>query len=117
MLHSEANRYKDKLRAVLSQGGRFVCPRHGAVVPAPSDSKPAHVDAPDAQIEVVLADLARRGAAKPKNEQTLRNTIAAAFQQKLAEEELSALLARLQAREYVSISDGKVDYTLPGGDV
>jgi len=108
--------YKDKLRAVLSHRGRFVCP--GQQVGQPVSHDPASIGTAkaDDQISLVLADLARRGAARPRKEKSLRNTIAAVFQKKLAEEELSDLLARLQAKEYVSISDGKVNYKLPARD-
>lgn len=108
--------YKEKLRAVLNHKGKFVCPRqHAAAAPV---IPPADAPEPeDAQISLVIADLVRRGASRPRKEQTLRNTIAAVFQKTLAEEELSSLLARLQDRKYLSITDGRVGYKLPGGDV
>ena len=84
------------------------------VASAPVIAIPNAPEAEDAQIALVIADLARRGASRPRKEQTLRNTIAAVFQKKLAEEELSSLLARLQDRKYLSITDGKVGYKLPG---
>jgi len=108
--------YKEKLRAVLNHKGKFVCPRQHAT-PARVIATADAPEAEDAQVALVIADLARRGASRPRKEQTLRNTIAAVFQKKLAEEELSALLARLQDRKYLSITDGKVGYKLPGGDV
>lgn len=107
--------YKEKLRAVLNHRGKFVCPGKGATSETAGSS--AGIEAEDAQVAAVVADLARRGASKPRKEQTLRNTIAAAFQKKLAEEELNSLLARLQDRKYLSITDGKVGYKLPGPDV
>lgn len=99
---------KDKLRAVLNHKGPFACPRKSA---PPMLADGVHHE--DPQLSVVVADLHRRGSARPRKEKTLRNTIAATFQQKLAEEELSDLLARLEARAFVSISDGKVTYNLP----
>lgn len=107
--------YKEKLRAVLSHKGKFVCPRQQAN-PASANATSA-LETEDPQIALVIADLARRGASRPRKEQTLRNTVAAVFQKQLAEDELSALLTRLQDRKYLSITDGKVGYKLPGGDV
>ena len=109
--------YKEKLRAVLSHRGQFVCPRQQTLELASSSPAPITVAPTDDQLTLVLADLARRGAARPRKEKTLRNTIAAVFEKKLAEEELSDLLARLQAKDYVRMSDGKVDYKLPARDV
>lgn len=107
--------YKEKLRAVLNHKGEFVCPRQ-PTTHAPARATPEAPENDEAQIALVLADLVRRGASRPRKEQTLRNTIAAVFQKKLAEEQLSGLLARLQDRKYLSITDGKVGYKLPGGD-
>jgi hypothetical protein len=108
--------YKDKLLAVLNHRGPFVCPK-APMAPTAVKSVPLGVEpGGNPQVSIVLANLQRRGASKPRKEQTLRNTIAAVFQQQLAEEELSALLARLQSDRYVSITDGKVIYNLPGND-
>jgi hypothetical protein len=107
--------YKEKLRSVLNHRGMFVCPRqHANLVGA--TAQPAVPEADDPQVALVVADLTRRGTSRPKKEQTLRNTVASVFQKRLAEEELSALLARLQDRKYLSIIDGVVGYRLPKQD-
>jgi hypothetical protein len=109
--------YKEKLRAVLSHRGKFVCPRSAAGLAAVGPSAET-AENDDAQIALVIADLARRGASKPRKEKTLRNTIAAVFQKKLAEGEISELMDRLQHCNHLSIAeDGKVRYKLPGSDV
>ncbi len=99
---------KEKFRAVLNHRGPLVCPSK-----ATSRLEPVESSIEDPQISLVIADLHRRGSTKPRKEKSLRNTIAAAFHQTLAEEELSSLLERLQAQAIVSISDGKVTYNLP----
>lgn len=104
--------YKEKLRAVLCHRGKFVCPKPIASEPVTVEAAPAPAT-DDEQITMTLADLARRGASKPRKEKTLRNTIAPVFQKKLSEEDLTALLSRLKSRKYLSITDGKVHYQLP----
>jgi hypothetical protein len=99
---------KEKFRAVLNHRGPFVCPSK-----ATSRPEPVEPSIEDPQISVVIANLHRQGPRKPRKEKGLRNTRAAAFQQTLAEEELSSLLERLQAKAIVSIADGKVTYNLP----
>jgi hypothetical protein len=99
---------KEKLRAVLNHRGPFVCPSKATRRP-----EPVEPSIEDPQISLVIADLHRRESTKPQREKGLRNTIATVFQHALAEEELSSLLERLQATGIVSISDGKVTYSLP----
>lgn len=108
--------YKEKLRAVLSHKGPFVCPRP---VPGPSPLPVAGASEPDdPRVALVLADLARRGVHRPRKEKTLRNTVAAVFQPKLADAEVSDLVALLKAGAYVSIAEnGAVGYKLPARDV
>lgn len=98
---------KAKMRAVLNHQGNFSCPMpHGSLAPA--------VDAVnDNRVAVVVADLHKRGSARPRRVTTLKNTINAAFQMSLCEAELDLLLAQLQAKRYVVIEDKKVSYALP----
>lgn len=101
--------FKTKLQAVLNQRGAFVCPStvdHGSHVPAQKASE-------DERVTLVLADLQKRGSARPRRLATLTNTIASVFQKKLSEEELSTLVNILQARGYVAVQDMKVSYVLP----
>lgn len=103
---------KAKLRAVLNQRGPFVCPhRHEA---ASTDAKQINRDEGMAvRLAVVIADLQKRGAARPRRVLTLKNTIAALFRKKLLEEELEALVGALASAGYVAIADSKVTYALP----
>lgn len=66
------------------------------------------------KISVVVANLMQRGASKPRTVKTLSSTISSLFQKQLPGEELTLLLAELQARGYISVSENKVSYALPG---
>jgi hypothetical protein len=99
---------KAKLQAFLNQRGAFSCPRDALMSPAKamgqSDSE---------RISLVVADLQKRGSARPRKLATLRNTIGAVFQKKLTDEEVSALVAALVSRGYIVIQETKVTYMLP----
>lgn len=98
---------KEKLQIVLNQRGQFKCPKGTAgaqaIVPVPQDE----------QLDIIVADLQKRGSARPRKVTTLRNTINAVMKKQLTEEELSSLIARLQALKIIVISDTKVTYELP----
>ena len=65
------------------------------------------------RIAVIVDDLHKRGAAKPRTVATLTSTIVALFQKQLSPDEISALLGDLKARGYVSVVGNKVSYSLP----
>ena len=65
------------------------------------------------RIAVIVDDLHKRGAAKPRTVTTLTGTIGALFLKQLSPDEIGALLAALQARGYVSVVGNKVSYSLP----
>jgi hypothetical protein len=63
-------------------------------------------------IDVVIGNLARRKAARPRTVKTLRSTIKALFGNQLIDEELDRLIEELTQRRAINIIDGKVHYTL-----
>jgi hypothetical protein len=63
--------------------------------------------------DTVVANLAKRKAAKPRTLKTLRTTIKALFGSQLAEEELGRVIEELARRKVIRIADGKVQYELP----
>jgi len=65
------------------------------------------------RIAVIVDDLHKRGAAKPRTVTTLTSTIGALFLKQLSPDEIGALLTALQARGYVSVVGNKVSYSLP----
>ena len=65
------------------------------------------------RIAVIVDDLLKRGAAKPRTVTTLTGTIGALFKKQLSLDEIGALLTALQARGYVSVVGNKVSYSFP----
>lgn len=98
---------KEKLQVVLNQRGQFQCPKGTtgaqAIVPVRLDEK----------LALIVADLQKRGSARPRKVTTLRNTINAVLKKQLTEEEISSLMAQLQAQEIIAVSGTKVTYELP----
>lgn len=76
-----------------------------------ANSKPL----PD-RVAVLVADLKKRGTARPKSVKTLTSTVASVFQKQLKETELAELIAELQRRGFISLHEAKVSYALPEGD-
>ena len=64
------------------------------------------------KIDVVIDNLARRKAARPRTVKTLRSTVKALFGNQLMDEELDKLIEELTQRRAIDIVDGKVHYTL-----
>jgi len=62
---------------------------------------------------VVIGNLKQRGASKPRTVKTLSSTILSLFQKQLPGEELTLLLAELQASGAITITENKVSYALP----
>lgn len=65
------------------------------------------------RIAVILSDLGKRGAAKPRTVATLSSTIGALFLKQLSDDEIGTLLKALQELGHVSVSGNKVSYNLP----
>lgn len=65
------------------------------------------------KIDVVVANLLRRGASKPRTLKTLASTINSLFQEQLMAEDLAALLKALQSKGYIAVNETKITYALP----
>lgn len=74
--------------------------------------KAASAKAPEDRITVIVSDLQRRGASRPRTAKTLASTISALFQKQLPEQEVAYLLAELQKRGAIAINGTKVSYAL-----
>lgn len=104
---------KEKLSVVLNQKGEFKCPdggvsrkpvgRHHVMV--------SHTMASKERLAQVLADLQKRGTARPRTVKTLSSTINALFKKQLSESEIASLLDQLQATGVISVCGTKVSYT------
>lgn len=112
---------KEKIRVVLNQNGKFVCPNGGssfASTPAvPHTSKPATAPvAPKIDCyAVVLADLKKRGASRPRKVDTLKNTMRATIKSakgSLTEAQLETLFKHLQVNGKITVDGTKVSYSL-----
>jgi glycogen debranching enzyme len=76
--------------------------------------KPALPATESARVELAVADLVRRKAAKPRTQKTLLSTLHALFKKELTEQQLSSLFAALRKKGIVAIDGTKVSYNLPG---
>ena len=114
---------KEKIRVVLNQKGKFVCPNGaGAVVPASATPAatpaPTTSTAPTPKIDnyaVVLADLKKRGTSRPRKVETLKSTIRATVKNAkgtLTEAQLETLFKHLQINAKVIVEGDKVSYSL-----
>jgi hypothetical protein len=108
---------KEKVQVVLNQKGQFKCPNGGGTrksAPAP-EAKKAKKKASkinDDPLSLVIADLKRRGHARPRKLKTLTSTIVALFPNGLSETEVSALIHQMQSKGKITITDNKVTYEL-----
>src|SRR5687768_14915160 len=93
---------KEKIQLVLNQKGHFKCPnKAGARKAAVADAvvRASVRDAAKAlteRIATVIADLQKRGSARPRTVKTLSSTIRALFQRQVSEQEVVALIERLR---------------------
>lgn len=75
--------------------------------------KAANSKTPSDRLTVVIADLQRRGSAKPRTVKTLGSTISSIFQKQLSEPDLNGLLAALEQKGVIVTTGTKVSYSLP----
>ena len=95
---------KEKMRVVLNQKGAFKCP-NGASKP----KKPGAL--PSDAYSRALADLKKRGAARPRSVKTLTSTISGLFQGQLSPEQTNSIVGKLKATGVVKINDSQVTYS------
>lgn len=69
------------------------------------------------KVSFVIANLQQRGASKPRTVKTLSSTISSLFQKQLPGEELTLLLAELQSKGIIVVTENKVSYALPEVEV
>jgi hypothetical protein len=125
---------KGKLQIVLNQRGDFRCPGNvpaaqpsaqesasgqAKTLPADRAGKGNGAAAPppaSERINLVVSDLCKRGASRPRKVSTLTSTIKALIKQQqqvsLSDADAAALIQDLQRRGKLTVSDTKVSYTL-----
>ena len=64
------------------------------------------------KVEVVVANLRHRGAARPRTVKTLSSTIGSLFQKQLSEGDIKAILAELAKAGHAVMDGAKVSYSL-----
>jgi hypothetical protein len=65
------------------------------------------------RLALIVADLQKRGAARPRTVATLSSTISATFQKQLTEQEVSSLVSELKKKGLIKVEGTKVTYNLP----
>jgi len=75
--------------------------------------KASNSKSPSEKIAVIVADLKRRGASRPRAVKTLTSTISSMFQKQLPEQELQSLLNELKEQGLITVAGTKVSYALP----
>lgn len=75
--------------------------------------KAACSKSPEERLEVVIADLQRRGPSKPRKLKTLGSTINSIFQKSLTTAEVNAMLDTLQKQGLVNVTPTGISYALP----
>lgn len=113
---------KEKIQIVLNQRGNFQCP--GNVIqqphtdPSPSNDGAARKPVPantNGAFDLVLSDLKKRGASRPRKVSTLTSTIKALLKQQQkpnSDPEVANLISELQERGKLIVDDTKVTYKL-----
>lgn len=103
---------KEKLRVMLNQQGAFRCPNGGGSSPSARPPTAAHnpPGSPEQQLAAIVADLQKRGSARPRTVRTLSTTISALFRKQLAEADIAGLLRRLESGGIITVNGTKVAY-------
>jgi hypothetical protein len=110
---------KDKIRAVLRQKGTFKCPNAPGARKAKVSEAVLRPATPQTSIPLseklarVIADLKKRGAARPATIKKLSSTIGSLFQKQISQEEIASLIESLRRDGKIVVSGEKVSYELP----
>lgn len=75
--------------------------------------KPVDPKSSPDRVALIVADLQKRGAARPRTVTTLSSTISATFQKKLTAQEVSSLVSELKKKGLIKVEGTKVTYNLP----
>jgi|SRR5882672_913606 len=94
---------KEKLQVVLNQKGLFECPNRERKTKR-SDTTPQDT------LERVIADLKKRGKARPGSVTKLTSTINNLFRKSLSAKQLDAIIEKLKAGGLVVVDGTKVTY-------
>jgi hypothetical protein len=116
---TQGNLGDKKVQVILNQKGDFKCPNSmGSIKPvaAPVATRTAVSQASKSESEklaLIVADLHKRGPARPSTVKKLSTTIGALFQKHLSDTEVSSLIEKLCVQGIVIVTGTKVSYELP----
>src|SRR5690606_8652909 len=114
---------KEKIRVVLNQNGKFICPNGSPSVQVAA-LKASVVQKANAapgvpkidNYRIVLENLQKRGTSRPRKLESLKNTIRSAVVAKnkspLTQAQLEALVKRLLANGKITVEGTSVGYSL-----
>jgi hypothetical protein len=74
--------------------------------------KEAPAESTSDKFDVLVGNLTKRRAARPRTLKTLRSTIRALFGSQIVEDEIDGLVQQLTKRGLIKVADGKVQYEL-----
>lgn len=109
---------KEKFQVVLNQKGQFRCPNgtvniKGTTPPQPSGSVRAPANAlSDDTVRLVVANLKRRGNARPSSVKTLTNSLATLLPKGTPKVDLERLISRLKSEGVMAVDGDRVEYRL-----
>ena len=75
--------------------------------------KPVDPKSSPDRVALIVANLQKRGAARPRTVATLSSTISATFQKQLTAQEVGALVSELKKKGLIKVEGTKVTYDLP----
>ena len=75
--------------------------------------KPVDPKSSPDRVALIVANLQKRGAARPRTVATLSSTISATFQKRLTAQEVSSLVSELKKKGLIKVQGTKVTYDLP----
>ena len=75
--------------------------------------KPVDPKSSPDRVALLVANLQKRGAARPRTVATLSSTIRATFQKQLTAQEVSELVSELKKKGLIKVEGTKVTYNLP----
>ena len=75
--------------------------------------KPVDPKSSPDRVALLVANLQKRGAARPRTVATLSSTIRATFQKQLTAQEVSELVSDLKKKGLIKVEGTKVTYNLP----
>jgi hypothetical protein len=103
---------KEKLQIVLNQAGTFSCPPKVADRPGHYFTRVVNWDSGEDFTDYIVANLLKRGAAKPATLLTLTNTIKAILPSHFTESIVHSQIQRLIKNHKIAINNGRVVYLI-----